>query len=337
MFAGRYEVVEELGRGGMGTIYRVFDKETEEDIAVKILNPDIAADQKMIQRFRNELKLARRIGHKNVCRMYDLNETEGTYYISMEYVPGENLKNVIKMTRQMSMETAVNIARQVCEGLAEAHRLGVVHRDLKPGNIMIDRDGFARILDFGIARSLKSRAKAEAGLMIGTPEYMSPEQVEGQEADQRSDLYSLGVILYEMTTGQVPFEGDNFLALARKHSIEKPLDPREINPQVPEELSRLILRCLEKDKSKRPQTAEEMLGELNAVESTIPRAERAATRKRTTREKTVVIRPKTLVYYLIGAAALLRRNVFIYGVGGLIVPFIGIKLIDWLLVALHFV
>ena len=181
IFAGRYEIIEQLGQGGMGTIFRVFDQKTQEDIALKILNREVSADKNTIARFRDELKLARRISHKNICRMFDLSESEGTYYIAMEYVPGESLKSIIRMTGQLSLGTALNIAKQVGEGLAEAHRLGVVHRDLKPSNIMVDRNGMAQIVDFGIARSLHKKGTTTAGMVIGTPEYMSPGQAEGRE------------------------------------------------------------------------------------------------------------------------------------------------------------
>jgi serine/threonine protein kinase len=194
-FAGRYQVIEELGRGGMGRVYKVFDTEVQEKVALKLLKPEIATDREAVDRFRNELKLARRIRHAHVCQMFDLNAHEGTPFITMEYVPGEDLKSMIRMSHQLSVGTAIHVARQVCEGLAEAHRLGVVHRDLKPQNIMIDRDGNARIMDFGIARSLKARSVTGSGVIVGTPEYMSPEQVEAREVDQRSDLYALGVIL----------------------------------------------------------------------------------------------------------------------------------------------
>jgi serine/threonine protein kinase len=265
IFADRYEVIEKLGKGGMGKVYRVLDKKIDEEVALKLLNQEIAADKKTIERFKNELKFTRKISHRNVCRMYDLSEMEGTSYITMEYVPGEDLKSMIRMMGQLSPERAVSIAKQVCEGLAEAHRLGVVHRDLKPQNIMIDKEGNARIMDFGIARSLKEKGITGAGVMIGTPEYMPPEQVEGEEADQRSDIYALGVILYEMLTGKVPFEGDTPFSIAVKQKSETPEDPREISPQIPEDLAHLILKCLEKAKEKRYRNAEELLSRLNKI------------------------------------------------------------------------
>jgi len=263
VFAERYEVIEELGKGGMGRVYRVQDKKLNEEVALKLLRPEIASDGKTIKRFSNELKTARRISHKHVCRMYHLGEEKGTHYITMEYVPGESLKSMIKMTNQLSPKTAVSIAKQICEGLAEAHAFGVVHRDLKPGNIMIDRKGNARIMDFGIARSTGDKGLTEFGMLVGTPEYMSPEQVEGEEVDRRSDIYSLGIVLYEMVTGRVPFEGKTPLSLAVKHKREKPRNPKEWNPQIPEDLVHVILKCLEKDKEKRFQSAEEVLAALD--------------------------------------------------------------------------
>jgi len=288
-FAGRYQVIEELGKGGMGRVYKVFDTEIQEKVALKLLNQEIAGDEKTIERFRNELKTARKISHKNVCRMYHLSKFEDAQYITMEYVSGEDLKSMIHMMGQLSSGQALTIAKQVCEGLGEAHRLGVVHRDLKPQNIMIDRDGNARIMDFGIARSLKARGITDAGVIIGTPEYMSPEQVDGRETDQRSDIYSLGVILYEMVTGRLPFEGETPFSVAFKHKSEAAPDPRKINAQIPEELSRVILRCLEKDREKRYQKAEEVLGELVKIERAIPTTEKALPKRRpsTSREITV--------------------------------------------------
>jgi len=266
-FAGRYQVIEELGKGGMGKVYKVLDKEIKESAALKLLKPEIAADEKTIERFRNELKYARKITHKNVCRMYHLSKEADAYYITMEYVPGEDLKSFIRRVGQLPVKKAISITTQVGEGLAEAHRLGVVHRDLKPQNIMIDKEGNARIMDFGIARSLKAKGITEEGMIIGTPDYMSPEQVEGQEADQRSDIYSLGIILYEMVAGKVPFEGDSSLSIAVKHKTEIPANPRDINAQVPEDLSNLILKCLEKERDKRFQNVEALLSELRNIEA----------------------------------------------------------------------
>jgi tetratricopeptide (TPR) repeat protein len=241
--------------------------------------------------------------------MYDLGEEKGSHYITMEFVPGEDLHRLIRKVGQFSAGKTISIAKQVCEGLAEAHRLKVVHRDLKPQNIMVDEEGNVRIMDFGIARSIKAEGITGAGVMIGTPEYMSPEQAEVKDVDHRSDIYSLGVILYEMVTGRLPFEGETPLAIAMKHKSETPQDPKKLNPQLPQELSRVILNCLEKDKEKRYQSAEEIFNELAAIEKGIPTTERVILPKKpiTSREITVTIGLKKLfipALVIIGVAAI---------------------------------
>jgi serine/threonine-protein kinase len=168
LFADRYEIIEELGRGGMGAVYRVEDTKAKEEVALKLIKPEIAADKKTIERFRNELTTARKIRHKNICGMYDLNEEKGTPYITMQYIPGEDLKSFLRRSGHLTISKAVSVAKQICEGLSEAHRLGIVHRDLKPANIMIDDNGNAIIMDFGIARSLEAEGITGAGVMIGT-------------------------------------------------------------------------------------------------------------------------------------------------------------------------
>jgi len=297
LFANRYEIIEELGIGGMGAVYRVYDTKTEEEIALKLIRPEIAADKKTIDRFRSELTTARRIAHRNVCKMYDLGEDKGNNFITMEYVSGGDLKKFIRRSEQLSVGKAISIAKQICDGLSEAHSLGIVHRDLKPNNIMIDDSGNAKIMDFGIARSIKAKGITGAGVMIGTPEYMSPEQVEGKEVDQRSDIYSLGVILYEMVTGGVPFEGDTPFTIGVKHKSEAPRNPKELNSQIPDDLSNLILKCMEKDKDNRCQTAGDLNSELDNIEKGIPTTDRVILKKKpiTSKEITVTFRAKRLV------------------------------------------
>jgi serine/threonine protein kinase/Tfp pilus assembly protein PilF len=289
-FAERYQIIEEVGKGGMGKVYKANDKDIKEKVALKLIKPEVSTDKKTIERFQNELKFARKIRHKNVCQMYDLNKEEGTYYITMEYVSGEDLKGFIRRSGQLAIGTTIRIAKQVCDGLAEAHKLGVVHRDLKPSNIMIDKEGNVRIMDFGIARSLKAKGITGSGVMIGTPEYMSPEQVEGKKVDQRSDIYSLGVILFEMVTGNVPFEGDTPFTIGMKHKGEFPQNPRELNTQISDDLSRLILKCLEKESDKRYQSAGEVRSELMRIEKGIPSTERVLPKRKPFTSKEITIR-----------------------------------------------
>ena len=259
IFADRYEVIEELGKGGMGKVYKVYDRKIKEVVALKLIKPEIGFNEKAVERFKNELKFARKISHRHVCRLYDLGEFGLAHFITMEYVEGEDLKKFIRRAGYIAPPKAVSIARQVCEGLAEAHRLGVVHRDLKPQNIMIDREGNARIMDFGLARFMETDSVTGSGVMLGTPEYMSPEQVDLKDVDARTDFYSLGVIMHEMATGKVPFEGETPVSIAIKHKSEKPRDSRETNPLIPESFARMILKCLEKDRARRYQSADELL------------------------------------------------------------------------------
>jgi len=274
-FAKRYLITDVLGRGGMGKVFKALDMEINENVALKVLNPDISSDKHMIERFRNELKFARRISHKNVCRMHDLSKEGETYFINMEYVSGQDLKSILRRVGPFSPSKAIIIAKQVCEGLNAAHELGIIHRDLKPHNIMIDMDGNVRIMDFGIARSIDTRGLTTSGVMIGTPDYMSPEQVDSEKTDLRSDIYSLGIIIYELVTGIVPFKGDSAISIALKHKIEVPKNPRDINAQIPKELSELILKCLEKDRENRYKSTKELLSELNAIEKRISEKEKA--------------------------------------------------------------
>jgi serine/threonine protein kinase/Tfp pilus assembly protein PilF len=307
-FAKRYEVIEKLGKGGMGEVYRVFDSKIEEEVALKLLNPEIAIDKRTTERFKNEIKYARKIGHKHVCKLYDLNEQAGLTFITMEYVPGEDLKSFIKRSRHLSTHAALVIAKQVCEGLSEAHRLGVVHRDLKPSNIMIDKNGNAKIMDFGIARSVRAKGITGSGTLLGTPEYMSPEQAEGKDIDPRTDIYSFGIILYEMVTGRVPFDGDTPFTIGMKHAHETPKNPTELNIQIPLDLSRIILKCLEKDRGERYQDAQELYSDLEKLEKEIPTTAKFAIRR--TGPQKWAIRQKAIMKW---AALFLVIAVISYG------------------------
>jgi serine/threonine protein kinase len=306
-FARRFEIIEEIGQGGMGTVYKAYDSKIREVVALKLLKPEIASDPEVIERFRNELKLARQVSHRHVCRMYDLGEEWLSIYISMEYVAGEDLKSFIRRSGHLTEAKAVGLAGQIAAGLGEAHRLGVVHRDLKPQNVMIDKDGNAKIMDFGIARSLHTRGVTGTGVIIGTPEYMAPEQAEGRDIDHRVDIYALGAILFEMVTGRVPFEGATPLSIVLKHRSEPPADPQTINTQISTGLSRIILKCLAKSREDRYQSAAEVLEDLAAVERGLPMTRQmtagakpatAGTKPATARTKSITDREITVKFSL---------------------------------------
>lgn len=262
LFAGRYLVIEELGKGGMGCVYRVLDTRVDEEVALKFLNPDVAADTKAIERFRAELRITRRIVHHNVCRTYDIGQEGKSLFITMEYIAGEDLAHMINRLDRLPVEKAFLIAKQVCEGLAEVHGMGVVHRDLKPKNIMIDREGHAKIMDFGLARTPHGVRLTEVGHVVGTPSFMSPEQLDGEVVDARADIFALGVTMYDMLTGTLPFQAETTTALALQHRTHRPPGLHVLNPRVPEDLSRIVLKCLEIDKTARYASAQDLLADL---------------------------------------------------------------------------
>ena len=265
-FAERFQIIEELGQGGMGKVYRAFDKNLNEEVALKLIKPEIASDKKVIDRFRNELKTARKIVHKNVGRMYELMDDGGTHYITMEYVPGEDLRSFIRRSGQLAVGTSLRITQQVAEGLSEAHRLGVVHRDLKPSNVMIDKEGNARIMDFGIARSLRTGEVTREGVAVGTPAYMSPEQARGDDLDHRTDIWSLGVVLYEMLTGQLPFRAKNEQALIHSILYENPQPLPGLRSEAMLVLEKIVEKALAKNPDNRYKNIDEMLADIRSVE-----------------------------------------------------------------------
>lgn len=315
--AQRYEVIEELGAGAMGRIYKVQDIKIGEQMAMKVLNPEITSDETTILRFKNELRLARTITHKNICRMFDFGEDQGMIFITMEYISGEDLKRTLIRIGQLSAGKTIIIAKQICAGLTAAHRMGVIHRDLKPQNIMLDQEGNVRIMDFGIARSTQAKGLTETGVIIGTPEYISPEQLEELELDQRSDIYSLGIILYEMLTGIVPFEGNTPLSVVLKHKTQIPKDPLEINPQIPHILKRVVLKSLAKDREKRFKSAQEFSETLSQIETELPSTKRILPLKKRpkfekiTRAFNIRHLKLILILVLLGVTLLGLREVFI--------------------------
>ncbi|MCI0415621.1 protein kinase [bacterium] len=265
---GRYQVLKELGRGGMGIVFQAHDKQLNEQVALKIISPMLSTDPESLERLKREVTSARRIAHPNIIRIFDIGESNGLHFVSMEFFPGQNLKEFIRNHGALSLIQGSNIVFQICEGLEAAHRQRIIHRDLKSQNILIGPTGNLKIIDFGLARPIYMEGMTATGLILGTPEYMSPEQVSGKKVDERTDIYSLGIILYEIFTGKLPFRGESAISVGFQQIRDEPHRPRDINPQIPDELERIILKALQKDPNMRYIAISELRKEFEKIAQT---------------------------------------------------------------------
>jgi serine/threonine-protein kinase len=270
MLGGRYRMESLLGQGGMAQVYKGTDTVLGRPVAIKILAAQYAKDQSFVDRFRREAQSAARLNHPNVVGVYDTGSDDGTQYIVMEYVEGRTLADFLSSGGSLLPERAVELASSVCIALSEAHKAGIVHRDIKPGNIMVTRGGEVKVMDFGIARAATAETVTATATVLGTASYLSPEQAQGKRVDARSDIYSLGIVLYEMLVGRVPFGGDSAVAVAYKHVQEPPEPPSRINPDISPSLEAVVMRALAKNPDNRYQTADEFCADLDRVRRGMP-------------------------------------------------------------------
>ena len=270
VLGGRYEILEMLGEGGMGAVYKARDTAVDRLIALKLIRPDLAGNPAILQRFKQELVLARQVTHRNVVRIYDLGEADGLTFITMEYLDGKDLRSLLRAQGKFPVPEAISITEQILGGLQAAHAEGVIHRDLKPGNIMRDPQGRIVVMDFGLARTMGSDGLTQTGMMVGTMEYMSPEQAQAQPVDVRSDLYTVGLILYELLSGNTPFKADSALASLLKRTQERAVPVSEVERSVPSVLSAIVSKCLERGPADRYQSAQQLLDDLAAFQGRSP-------------------------------------------------------------------
>jgi serine/threonine-protein kinase len=269
LIGGRYELGRQLGAGGMARVYLGHDRLLDREVAVKVLSEPYASDPQFVERFRREASAAAGLNHPNIVAVYDRGEADGSYYIVMEYLSGPDLKQVIRRRAPLPPVQAIDFAQQILAALGAAHRRDVVHRDVKPQNVLVAEDGHLKVTDFGIARAGAQTDMTEAGSVIGTAQYLSPEQARGDEVTAASDCYAVGIVLYEMLTGVVPFDGDRPVAVAMKQISDEPVPPREVEPGVPPELDAVVLRALAKRPSERYRTADELSRALGAARTAI--------------------------------------------------------------------
>jgi eukaryotic-like serine/threonine-protein kinase len=271
VIGGRYQIQKLLGMGGMGAVYKARDMEVDRIVGLKVIRPDLAGNPAILARFKQELVLARQVTHKNIIRIYDLNEADGVKFITMEFIEGEDLRTILAGKGKLSPEEAVGIILQVCSGLHAAHSEGVIHRDLKPSNIMRDASGRVVIMDFGLARSIQGDGMTQTGMMIGTMEYMSPEQAMGKELDARSDEFAIGLIFYELLTGFMPFQAESAIASLVKRTQEQVVPLVEVDSSIPAAISQIVCQCLERDPQQRFASVEELSDALEVWQGKKPR------------------------------------------------------------------
>src|SRR6202035_5570154 len=259
VFSNRYELTHLIARGGMAQVYRAMHRQLERPVALKVLFPELSVDRSFVERFRREAQAAANLSHPNIVPVFDWGEDSGAYFIVMEFIDGRPLSSILKTAGPLSADRAADIGSHVAAALGYAHKHGVIHRDVKPGNVLITDEGQVKVTDFGIARAINTEESlTQTGAVMGTATYFSPEQAEGIGVDSRSDIYSLGVVLFEMVTGRPPFLGDTPVAVASKHVREHPPAPREVNPGVPPDLEAIILKCLAKSADHRYATGDDL-------------------------------------------------------------------------------
>ncbi len=273
VLGGRYQIQKLLGMGGMGAVYKAHDLEVDRTVGLKVIRPDLAGNPAILARFKQELVLARQVTHRNIIRIYDLNEAEGVKFITMEFIEGEDLRTILTREGKVSSKEAINIMRQGCLGLQAAHQEGVIHRDLKPSNIMVDVSGRVVIMDFGLAKTLQGDGMTQTGMMIGTMEYMSPEQAMGSDLDARSDLFTMGLIFYELLTGNIPFRAESAIASLVKRTQERAVPLSDIDPTLPPALSQIVAKCLERDPKARYTTVQQLIDDLDVFEGKRPQSD----------------------------------------------------------------
>lgn len=260
--SGRYEILNRIGGGGMAVVYKAKDMSLHRNVAVKILSESLSNDSEFIRRFSREAQAAASLSHPNIVNVYDVGRDGYTHFIVMELVEGPTLKQYIQEQGPLSVEEAAEIAIQICDGLSNAHENGIVHRDIKPHNILLGSNGRVKVTDFGIARAASSSTITQTGSVMGSVHYFSPEQARGGVVTEKSDIYSLGIVLYEMLTGQIPFDGDSAIAIALQHLQEPVVDPRSINPEIPDNIVKILLRALEKDPEMRYTSVRAMMQDI---------------------------------------------------------------------------
>jgi serine/threonine protein kinase len=284
---GNYRIEGELGRGGMGVVYRATELDTDNTVALKVLSREFAIDPAFVKRFKRETEALAKLDHPNIVKIHAVGEDQGTHYYAMDFVEGYSLSDLISEGEKFDVGRALDLALSVAAALGHAHKSGIIHRDIKPGNILIGRDGRPKLTDFGVARLTYATRMTRTGDIVGTPEYMSPEQSKGTPVGKSSDVYSLGVVIYELLTGNVPFEGATALEIIQKHQYEGPQDIKSLNRAVPDALARVVMRMLAKDSKERYKSAEQAATALSMIRPTVIRA--AASREKLRAAKSTMV------------------------------------------------